>query len=199
MNTQTTLRLNNVRLSFPSLFKATAMKAGDKPAFSCHLILPPDHPDLPALLAAIREVANGKWTTNGEAMLKQLSAQDRVCLRKGDTKMKNGEVLDGYAGNLFVSARSQSRPTIVDQNRAPLDEASGKPYSGCYVNAFIAIWAQTGQYGNRINAQIQAVQFAKDGDPFGGGGAASPDVFDTLSDEFAGAEAATAEAGADLF
>lgn len=49
----------------------------------------------------------------------------------------------------------------------------GAPYSGCYVNVKVEFWGQdadgTRGIPNRINATILAVQFAKHGEPFGGG------------------------------
>lgn len=49
----------------------------------------------------------------------------------------------------------------------------GAPYSGCYVNLKVEFWGQdadgTRGIPNRINATILAVQFARHGDPFGGG------------------------------
>ena len=196
---QVQLRLNNVRLSFPSLFKATAVKDGDKPAFSAQFIFPPEHPDFPALKKALVDVATGKWGAEGPAMVGQLMAADRCCVKRGDAKTaEDGKPLDGYAGQWFVSARSQTRPTLIDANKKPLAESDGRLYSGCYVNVVVAIWAQTGQYGKRLNAQLQGVQFAKDGDSFGGGRAASPDAFENIANEFGGAQDAPA-IGADPF
>ena len=49
----------------------------------------------------------------------------------------------------------------------------GAPYSGCYVNVKVEFWGQEadGERGipNRLNATILAVQFARHGEPFGGG------------------------------
>lgn len=51
----------------------------------------------------------------------------------------------------------------------------GAPYSGCIVNVKVELWGQKAdgdrQIPNRINATILAVQFARHGDAFGGGGA----------------------------
>jgi len=46
-------------------------------------------------------------------------------------------------------------------------EENGKPYAGCYVNMSIRLWAQDNQFGKRVNAQLRAVQFVKDGEAFG--------------------------------
>ena len=62
-------------------------------------------------------------------------------------------------------------------------EADGLPYSGCYVNASIELWAQDNNYGKRINASLRGVQFYRDGDAVaGGGGPASEDEFDDLAE-----------------
>ncbi|MWN55950.1 ssDNA-binding protein, partial [Escherichia coli] len=60
--------------------------------------------------------------------------------------------------------------------------------AGCYVNAVIDIWAQDNNFGKRINASLGGVQFLRDGDAFAGGGVASADDFDDIS-EGADAEA----------
>tara|TARA_R100001143_G_C3360997_1_gene135683 strand:- start:16365 stop:16946 length:582 start_codon:yes stop_codon:yes gene_type:complete len=168
--------LSNVRLAFPQLFEAKAVNQGDKPAFSASFLLTPDHPDLPKLKQAIKEVAEAKWKDKADEILRGLVAADKVCLHNGDTKSQ----YDGYAGNFFVSARGQVRPLIIDRDRSQLSEADGKPYSGCYVNARISLWAQQNNYGKRINAQLQGVQFFADGEAFGGGRVASADEFEAL-------------------
>ncbi len=58
--------------------------------------------------------------------------------------------------------------------------ADGKPYSGCYVNGIVDIWAQDNGFGRRLNATLKGVQFVKDGDAFSGGTAVSADAFDDL-------------------
>ena len=42
---------------------------------------------------------------------------------------------------LFVSARNALRPLVVDVDKSPLTAQDGKPYSGCYVNASLELWA----------------------------------------------------------
>ena len=46
----------------------------------------------------------------------------------------------------------------------------------------IDVWAQNNQYGKRINAQLDGVQFVRDGEPFGEGGI-SVDAFDAFGDD----------------
>lgn len=188
--------LKNVRLAFgDAIFTAKAGGDGEgKPAFSCTFILPPNHPDLPKLKAAMKAAAAAKWGAKGEERLKALIAGQKVCLRNGDEKSD----YDGFSGNLYVSARSNVRPLVIDTDRSPLSEGDGRPYSGCFVNGKIAIWAQDNKYGKRINAQLQGVQFFKDGDAFGGGRPASVDEFETI-EEGGAADGEAPSEGADPF
>lgn len=172
------VRLNNVRLAFPNIFKAKAQNPNDKPAFSACAIMTPEHPDVKRARAAIKAVAQAKWGDNAATILKTLIAGQKVCLRDGDTKAN----YDGFPGNLYISARSPTRPLVIAPDLTPLTEDDGKPYSGCYVNMQVAIWAQDNSHGKRINAQLRGVQFMRDGEAFGGGGVATVDDFDAVDD-----------------
>lgn len=67
----------------------------------------------------------------------------------------------------------------------------GAPYSGSYVNVKLEFWGQDADSDrgipNRINATILAVQFAKHGEPFGGGTRTNVDEeFDEEDDDDSG-------------
>lgn len=172
------IKLTTVRLAFPALFEAKTVNGEGKPAFSGSFLIDPKDPQIKTLNAATDAVAKEKWGAKADAVLKQMRAQDKVCLHDGDLK----EQYDGFADHFYVSARSATRPTVLDRDKSPLVEADGKPYAGCYVNVSLDIWAQDNNYGKRVNASLRGVQFAKDGDAFAGGGAASEDEFDDLSE-----------------
>lgn len=176
------IKLTNVRLAFPSLFEAKTVNGEGKPAFSASFLIDPKDPQVKAIKDAIASVAKEKWADKADALLKGLEKQDKTCLHDGDIKDK----YDGFPGNLYISARSNTRPTVLDRDKSPLVEADGKPYAGCYVNVSLDVWAQDNNYGKRINASLRGVQFFKDGDAFAGGGAADVDEFDDIS---AGADA----------
>lgn len=172
--------LKNVRLSFPNLFVATTMgtDAKEKPAFNAAFLIDPTDPQVAELNKAMDAAGREKWGDKAAATLKALRAADKVCLRSGDLKAQ----YQGYEGMLYVSARSAARPTVLNSDKTPLTEQDGKPYSGCYVNAVLDIYAQDNSFGKRINASLMGVQFARDGDAFSGGRPASTDDFDDLSD-----------------
>lgn len=171
------IKLTNVRLAFPQLFEAKTVNGEGKPAFSASFLIDPADPQVKAIEAAIEQVAKDKWGAKADAMLTAMRKADKVALHDGDLKA----TYDGFAGNLYISARSATRPLVINADRSPLTEADGKPYAGCYVNASIELWAQDNNYGKRVNASLGGVQFAKDGDAFAGGGAASEDEFDDLT------------------
>lgn len=173
------IQLKNVRAAFlNALFEAKTVNGEGKPAFSATFLLDPADPQVKTIEAAIEAVAKEKWGAKAEAILKQMRAQDKLCLHDGDLKAN----YDGFPGNLYVSSRSNTRPLVIDADKSPLAESDGRPYSGCYVNASLELWAQDNNYGKRVNAQLRGVQFFKDGDAFAGGGAASEDEFDDVTE-----------------
>ena len=178
--------LEDVRIAFAhGLWTASQVQGQGKPAFSASFLFPKGHKQFGALEKALGEVATAKWGAKGNEVLKSLIAGGRVCLRDGNSKPD----ISGYAGNWFISARSAAQPLIIDGQRNVLTQASGKPYSGCYVNARLSLWAQDNAYGKRINAQLTGVQFLRDGEPLSGGGAASVEDFGEVeSSAQAGAE-----------
>lgn len=164
MNVKITLQ--NVRGAFlNALFEAQTVGGEGEPAYGGTWLLEPNHPAIAELNAAFEKVAKEKWGAKADAVMKELRLKDRLALHDGNTKAD----YDGFADMMFVTTRSKVRPTVVDRDRSPLTAADGRPYSGCYCNVIIELWAQDNQYGKRINAQLKGVQFVKDGDAFGGG------------------------------
>lgn len=154
----TIVKIQGARLSYPTLFTAKSFE-GSKPAFSAVLLLDKktNAMDIKRVQAAIAFLVK-------EGLKGKHPGADRVCLREGSTKADT----DGYGDDvMFVPARNEKRPGVVDRDLTPLSEEDGKPYAGCYVNAVVRLWAQDNKYGKRINASLRNVQFVKDGTPFG--------------------------------
>jgi hypothetical protein len=171
------LKLSNVRLAFPQLFEAKSVN-GSEPAFSASFIVPKGHPQFAEIEKAVEQVANEKWGAKSKAVLTQLKSGGKVPLRSGDDKAS----YNGFEGNFYISARTKSRPAVVDRDRGVLTQSDGKPYAGCYVNVSLDLWAQDNQFGKRVNASLRGVQFVKDGEAFSGSSPASADEFDIVED-----------------
>lgn len=159
-------------------------------------LIEPDGENAKRVKAAIQEVAKEKWgdkeVSDGEggkiprwkAVLADLD-EDRQGLRKGNRKRdKSGEIVDGFADKLYITARNTKRPTVVNRDRSPLTEEDGVIYSGAHGNMHIDIWALAKQGVKPcIVADLTGVQFTRDGDAFGGGSApAKTDDFDDLGE-----------------
>lgn len=171
------IKLANVRLSFPGLWKAEPFKPGDDPKFKATFLVPEDDKQYKMVEQAIMETAKAKWGAKAEkAVAGMRSNPNKFCWQDGDTK-----TYDGYEGMFALSAKNGKRPLVIDRDRSPLTEADGKPYAGCYVNASVEFFAYENS-GNGISASLLGVQFLKDGDAFGGGSIATEDDFDELEE-----------------
>lgn len=175
------VRLENVRIAFPAIFKAQAIGDGE-PRFNARFIIPKKHPCVALLDAAIEAAAKEKWKDKAPAILAKITKDGNVCFIKGDYLDKNGEPYDGFAGTYSLGAAAKAKPLVIDRNKSPLNENDGRPYAGCYVVAQVDIWAQDNAFGRRVNATLMGVQFYADGDAFTGGRPADPDDFEDLAD-----------------
>ena len=175
---ETTVKLTNVRLSFPALWQPrVGPDANSKPSYQASFILDKkgnveDIEKVRAVIAGIvKESFKGKQPP-------------KICLRDGSEKPD----VDGYGpGVMFISARSDKRPEVVGRLMEKIIESDNKVYAGCVVNATVRLWAQDNNYGKRINAQLRAIQFVKDGPQFGEGAVDVIKEFTALPDEDEGA------------
>jgi hypothetical protein len=163
------IKLSNVRLSFPSLFRK-AVFSGEETKFEATFLL-----DKNAQADKIAEIDAAIKAMMKDALKGAKLPADKICLRDGDD-------VDyaGYAGHMSIKASTPKRPMVLDRDRSPLAEDDNRLYAGCYVNAIVELWAQNNQYGKRINANLLGVQFFKDGEPFSDGVTASADDFDAF-------------------
>lgn len=180
--------LSNVRLAFSKIWEPEQFNGTGEPACSGAFLMDPNTPhgqaNIKKVQEAMKAVAIEKWKDKAAATLKALGAKSDLCLHDGAEKSE----YDGFEGMLFVTARNKARPTVVDSDKSPLTQADGKPYSGCYVNVSLDVWAQDNKFGKRINAKLIAVQFKADGPSFSGGEGYSDDDFGVEESEgsFAG-------------
>jgi len=169
------IKLSNVRLSFPSLFRKAEFN-GETTKHEATFML---HKERDAdKIAEIKKAIEVKIKDD----LKGAKVPaDKICLKDGDESGR-----DEYAGHYTIKAANNKRPKVIDRDKSPLVEDDGKPYSGCYVNAVVDLWSQNNSYGRRINANLLGVQFFKDGEPFESGSTADDDDFDEfeIGDDF---------------
>lgn len=174
------ITLKNVRLSFPALFEPKLMPGAKKAKYSACFVL-----DKKLDAGQIKTVQDALTAIAKESFKGKIPPD--TCLRRGDDPKKVD--LEGFGpGVMFVRASAERRVPIVDRDKTPLTSEDGKPYAGCYVNVVVRLWAQDNEFGKRINGQLRAVQFAKDGEPFGDKGVVVDEVFEDVSADDSEAE-----------
>lgn len=175
-NTRSIIKLENVRLSFPSLFRERKFAPTDaKGSYSATFIL-----DKKSNAKEIAELKRAVDNLVREALKGKHPGAQKFCVRDGAEKAGTAGYGDGV---MFVNARTDKRPQVVARDLSPLTEDDDKPLAGDYVNATIELWAQDNQYGKRINAKLRAVQFVKTGERFGEGSVDVSKEFVPLDDE----------------
>lgn len=121
-----------------------------------------------------------------ENKVRKMSAPNKF-LRDGDESEK-----EENEGNWTVNAsgdRVVARDNVRDKKTKKLrilvkGEDDDRIYGGCYVNALIRPWFQDNEHGRKINAGLIAVQFLRDGEPFGEGRISEEEV-DEAFDRYA--------------
>jgi hypothetical protein len=164
-----------VRLSFARLFNPKSFQEGQPPRYEATFLLDPSNKEHAAVIAKIKETAKALLT---EHFGGEIPKGVKPCYGSGDEKE-----YDGYEGMFYISTSNRSRPTVVDRQRNPLAEADGKPYSGSYVIGSITLWVMDNKFGKRVNANLRAVQFVKDGEAFGVKPVDAEDEFEALPDD----------------
>lgn len=175
--------IKNVRLSFPKLFEATTFKGTGTPRYEATFLIEPNSDAHKAISVALFEAANLKWGAKASAKLKQLrSSKQTFCYMPGESTGR-----EENEGLFVLSSNRKEKDGPVgkfDSDKTPIHSDNGRIYGGCFVNASVDIWAQDGEFPG-MRCTLIAVQFAKDGDAFGGTAAKS------TGDEFEALESAT--------
>jgi hypothetical protein len=177
------VKVTNVRISFPQLFKPKAVSGdGDgEPRFSAAFVIVPGSANAKTLASAMETIAKEKWGAKGPAILAELKQKGRVAYKESPLS-KDGEVYDGFEGMYSLNASNPQRVTVIDRDTTPLTSQDGRPYGGCYVDASIDLWVQDNAWGKRVNAKLRWVQFRGDGDAFTGGAPVTEDEFENIAD-----------------
>jgi len=169
------IKLHNVRLSFPSLFRKAVFEGTETKYEATFMLDKEQHADV---IAAIqKQIKEGIAANLKGAKV----AADKIALKDGDDAGR-----DEYAGHFTLKAANGKRPKVIDRDKSPLTEDDERLYSGCYVNAVVDPWYQSNAYGKRVNFNLLGVQFYKDGEPFETGSTAADDDFDEfeIGDDF---------------
>lgn len=167
------IKIASARLSFPSLFQMGEFGGESTGKYEATFVLDKedDAKTIEKIEKAIKDLMAEK--------LKIKLPDDKICLKDGDTLGR-----PEFEGKMTIKASTKKRPLVINRDKSPITEEDNVVYAGCYVNGIVTLWAQSNQYGKRINAQLDGVQFARDGEPFGTGGVGADEFDDFGSDDF---------------
>lgn len=166
------IKLGNARLSFPSLFQTATFNGDNTGKYEATFILDKvEHADV---IAKIKDAINSIMKND----LKSKLPADKICLKDGDETDR-----PEFQGKYTIKASTKKRPLVITRDKTPIVEEDNIVYGGCFVNGIVSLWAQNNGFGKRVNAQLEGVQFVKDGEPFGDAGIGI-DAFDAFSDDF---------------
>lgn len=185
--------IKDVRGAFLNVFKPKQAKSG--PRYGGAFPIEPNSANHKLLVATMREVAEKKWDKKGPAILAQLIKAGDVFFKEDAAQDDEGNVYEGFEGMFTMNAgqaEDRGAPTIIDKRKDPktgdfprLTSKDGRPYSGCYVNVKVDVWAQdkpADEGGKRINAALKTIQFVRDGDAFGSAGPGTSEGFEEVTD-----------------
>ena len=179
------IMLSNVRLSFPQLIDPVERinpKTQVKTlVWSTELILPENHQGWADFQQRYAQLAQEYWKELRPQIMQAVQNDKKSrCFGDGSEKVNSKTFVQyaGYNGMKYISASSKKvPPQMIEANGKAIDAANTmayqamarKLYGGCYVNAAIKPWVQKPgvDYGHGFRCDLIALQFAKDGEPFG--------------------------------
>jgi hypothetical protein len=183
--------LKNVRIAFCQslLGDAEDYQGNGNFRHSATFLVEPGSENDKAIQAAIKAEAVNVWAKKADTTLEGLKGNsNKYCYQNGNTKPD----YDSFPGNMFIGAhrkQTDGRPLLLDSVKDPatgkaakLTGAEGRINAGCYVNAKLSIYCQSGQ-NSGVRCGLLGVQFAGAGDSFGGAGRAKEDDFDAVAAE----------------
>lgn len=176
----TRIMLKNVRLSFPYLFEPSVDDKGVAKYQATFLIPKDDKANLDRLEQAVQEaIEEGK----------DKKFEGKVPKKFRNDPIRDGEEKDGeeFQDCMFISARNQRKPQVVDSQRDPIIDQS-EIYAGCYVNATMTSFAYNYEGVKGVSWSLGNVQKVKDGEPFGGKQATAEEEFESFETEDEGDE-----------
>ena len=165
--------IRGARLSFPALDEPREAMAGQgDPKYQATFLLEPSNPSIPLIQEALMSVARSMW---GDRAAQVLQNPEKNPLKSGDAKER---IPEGYAGMLYIAARSKNPPELRDANPHILitDQRTirEKFVAGYKVNGFIDLYSyevknpQGVTIKSGIAASLVSVQFAGYADAFSG-------------------------------
>ena len=167
--------IKNVRLSYPHLFQKWGKNEGDKKKYSATFLM--DKKTHAADIEGLKKHVGALMTE----YFKGTVPGDKRFFRDGGGENGKPET-EAY---FIIKASEDKAPDVINRDKSRINEDDDIVYAGCYVNVLLRPWKQSNNFGKRVNANLLAVQFVKDGERFSG--IERPDTdeaFDEIEEDF---------------
>lgn len=177
-NTNTKVRIGEVRLSYCHLFQPEAVADGGEKKYSVSIIIPKSNTKLVAEVKAAIEAAAAAGISKFGG---RRPANLKTPLRDGDLERADD---DAYADAWFINASSKGKPGVVKvmnvQGEKKLVEVTNEEevYSGCYGYVSVNFFAFNNVGNKGVAAGLNNVLKTKDGTFLGGRTSAQTDFGD---------------------
>lgn len=169
-----------VRLSYVHLFEPFSSHEDQPERYSCVILVPKSDKKT---IKAIRDAQQAALEAGAERVFKgRIPKNWKDTFRDGDEDDsvdldKNPE----YAGHMFMTVSSKTKPGIVDRNVQPILDST-EIYSGVWARVSINAFAFNTQGNKGVSFGLNHVQKVRDGDYLGGRSKAEDD-FEPLGDD----------------
>jgi hypothetical protein len=177
-NTNTKVRIGEVRLSYCHLFQPEAVADGGEKKYSVSIIIPKSNTKLVAEIKAAIEAAAAAGISKFGG---RRPANLKTPLRDGDLERADD---DAYADAWFINASSKGKPGVVKvmnvQGEKKLVEVTNEEevYSGCYGYVSVKFFAFNNAGNKGVAAGLNNVLKTKDSTFLGGRTSAQTDFGD---------------------
>lgn len=182
-----TMRIDNVRASYPHVGEKWAQAADDTPAYSIVGLL--DKEKHAEAIQLINEAIDEMVTKQNQLKSGFRAPPSKRALKDGD----NPEFSKPETENQWILSTREPKnlPTLKArrngkvQNITP-EEAEQMFYGGCYCTILFRLWPQDNDFGKRVNGGLNGVVWLADGEAFGEGRIDDSDAYDDLEDDDGG-------------
>ena len=176
-----------VRVSYPQVFTARAVQAGQDPKYGVVMMFDKsdqEHKDfIKALHADMTAARNEHWSDPAKCPRTELVGATDSPIKDGDkTVNRQGiplkETNEEYAGHWILRASTKAKPVVVDRNMAEILD-SNEVYGGCFCKVNINAYTYDVNANKGVTVGLNGIQKWADGDSFGGGRPPVSDMFES--------------------
>lgn len=164
-----------VRFSYAAVFEPKAMEGQEKKKYSVSvLIKKSDKKNIAAIEAAVEAAKQAGKASKFAGKITGL----KLPMRDGDIDRSDDPV---YAGHMFVTASSDMKPQVVDEDLNPILDRE-EFYSGCYGRISMNFYPFNAAGNKGVACGLNNIQKLKDGEKLSGGASAEDDFGEMSAD-----------------